>query len=78
MLVSGCLPYKDKCILNNVDYVQKKAVDDKIIEIGTICIKSKFTEANQLFIYVLGGKEKEDKPYYGRFTVESVTLSNIC
>jgi hypothetical protein len=46
MLVSGCLPYKDKCILNNVDYVQKKAVDDKIIEIGTICIKSKLTEAN--------------------------------
>lgn len=41
ILLSGCLAYKDKCILNNVEYSQKKSIDDKIIEIGAISIKSK-------------------------------------
>ena len=47
MLLSGCLAYKDKCVITNVDYLPKKALDDKFIEIAAIYMKSRMHGDNE-------------------------------
>lgn len=78
MLATGHPSYKYKCIVSAVDYVNKKSLEDKFLEPGTICIKSKSEGEDEQFLYILAGLEKESKIYYGRLTVNSVALSQIC
>lgn len=46
ILLTASQPYKDKCIVNNVEYVPKKTVDEKVVELASICIKSKLSDPN--------------------------------
>lgn len=78
ILVAGCPAYKDKCIVSTVDYTPKKLIDDKLIEAGGICMKSKLTVNNEEYLYVLGGQSKEARPYFGRVSYESGMVSEIC
>jgi len=47
MLISGCPPYKDKCVVSNVEYTAKKSIDDKIMEPNYLCLKSRLNGNNE-------------------------------
>lgn len=64
--------------MNNVDYIARKSLEDKLAEPNVVCIKSRKDGGNEDFIYVLVGSVKEEKVYYGRVTINSNQLSKIC
>lgn len=41
ILYSGHIGYREKCLVNNVDYIPRKSLDDKLAEPNVVCIKSR-------------------------------------
>lgn len=76
-LLSGLPIYKEKCVLSEVDYVNKKALDDTYVKKDTFIMKSLETGE---FLYILGPCENSegDRIYYGRVKINVKVISHLC
>ena len=64
-------------MLNDVEYTQKKAIDEEYVKKNSFLIKSIQKEDREQFLYILGAVEG-GRIYYGKVNIENNALSSLC
>ena len=76
-LLLGLPSYKEKCTLSEVEYSQKKALDEEYVKKNSFLMKSIQKGQIDHFLYILG-TVGEGNIYYGKVNIETKKLSYLC
>ena len=77
ILLSSLPSYKEKCVLSSTEYISKKSIEEKFVEIDSFVFKSFRESKYDNFLYILGGISEKDAIYYGKVKFNRTELSMI-